>query len=265
MKTFVVDAFTSEPFKGNPAGVCLLEAVIDNQLMLNIAAELGLSETAFLLKKDDDTYTIRYFSPRMEIPLCGHATLASTKVLHEITGLQRILYHTVEGLQLDVRIEDGLIIMEFPRYTTSPIEVPVEMLDALGLSDMKMAVYNAETNIILIEIEDPYILKDLSPDFTELQRSYEGINGVLITSPSSDERFDFFSRYFWPWSGTNEDPVTGATHTFLAPYWGEKLGKNILRSFQASERTGHMEIELRDDSILIRGEAMMVLEGILRI
>lgn len=265
MKTYIVDAFTSEPFKGNPAGVCLLGAEIGSELMLNIAAELGMSETAFVQKSENDTYSIRYFSPRMEIPLCGHATLASTKVLHETTGLTRFFFHTVEGIQLDVRVQDGLITMEFPRYKTSPIEVPAVMLNALGLSDMVAAVYNAETNIILIEIGDPSTLKGLSPDFAELERSYEGINGVLITSPSTDESFDFFSRYFWPWSGTNEDPVTGATHTFLAPYWGERLGKSILRSFQASERTGNMEIELHDDSISIRGKAVVVLEGILRI
>ncbi len=265
MKTYIVDAFTAQPFKGNPAGVCLLETAIDNELMLNIAAELGMSETAFLQKRHNDNYSIRYFSPRMEIPLCGHATLASTKVLHEITGLQRIFFHTVESLQLDVKVQDNRITMEFPRYDTSPTEVPQEMLNALGLTSMVAAVYNAETNIILIEIEDPQRLQGLTPNFVDLQGSYKGINGVLITSPSSDNRFDFFSRYFWPWSGTNEDPVTGATHTFLAPYWAEKLGKNRLRSFQASQRTGHMQVKVYEDSILISGEAMIVLEGILRI
>lgn len=262
--TYIVDSFTNEAFKGNPAGVCLLENPLNEQEMQSIAAELNLSETAFVLKTGNEHWRIRYFSPKMEIPLCGHATLASAKVLVEKEELGPIHFTTGEGLNLRIVKEGDGLVMEFPRYETHPVPVPEGMLQALGINSVLNHVYNSETHILLLEIEHSDDLKFLSPDFNALVQTHDSLHGVLVTARGNDE-YDFHSRYFWPWSGSNEDPVTGATHTFLAPYWSERLGKQKMRSFQASARTGFMELDLKEDQLLIKGQAVLVLEGIMRI
>jgi len=268
IKTFIVDSFTDEPFKGNPAGVCVLEKALTETQMLSIAKELGLSETAFILKKAaEKNYTIRFFSPKMEISLCGHATLAAAKVLFEqFPLLKDIQFTTQQQLNLRIKREGLSILMEFPVYDTLPANVPTAMLIALGIKVFKNSVYNEENNILLIEISDSQVLKNLQPDYAALYRSHNSINGVLVTAPSTQSNFDFESRYFWPWSGTTEDPVTGATHTFLAKYWSDKLGKRKMNSFQCSERTGFMEVELiGEDTLIIKSVAQIVLEGLLRL
>ena len=139
------------------------------------------------------------------------------------------------------------------------------MLTALGLPEVINSELNAETRILLLEVASPETIRSLNPDFRSLIESHNGINGVLVTAPSDQTDFDFESRYFWPWSGTDEDPVTGGTHTFLAPYWAERMGKTQLRSFQCSARTGFMELNVADDHVVIRGQATVVLEGSLRL
>lgn len=267
MKTFIVDSFTNEAFKGNPAGVCLLEQAISDPLMQSIAQELGLSETAFIKPlQRNDTFSIRFFSPKMEIPLCGHATLAASKVVLEQFACQSIHFLNIQGLDLFIITEGNEIIMEFPVYQTTSMEAPEALLQALGIAEINNSVYNAETNILLLEIESAKQLRELSPDFSALYESIDTINGVLLTAPADDEEYDFHSRYFWPWSGTNEDPVTGGTHTFLTPYWTQRLGKTRMKSFQSSQRTGFMEVELLNDhKMTIRSQAQIVLEGKLRL
>lgn len=262
--TFIVDAFTDVPFKGNPAGVCLLENILSDEQMQSIATELGFSETAFVHFIDaSQNYSIRYFSPKMEIPLCGHATLASSKVLFEKhPELEHIEFLTVEKLELQISRVGTHIQMEFPVYHTSPADVPDELLRALGISSIVNSAYNAETNILVLEIVDSHILEALQPDFEALVKSHDTINGVLVTAPSQRSGYDFESRYFWPWSGTNEDPVTGGTHTFLTPYWAKRLNKTKLNSFQCSARSGFMEVELTADSKLtITSQACIVIRG----
>lgn len=263
IKTYIVDAFTDQPFKGNPAGVCLVDTTLSEEQMLSIAQELGLSETAFVLNHQKEAYySIRYFSPVMEIPLCGHATLASSKVLFEQVETKEIRFRTIQDITLDVTMEDGLICMRFPIYQTRPSTAPKALLDALGIREVNHVVYNEETKILLLEISSAKKLSNLSPDFKALKAAHSSINGVLITAPSGDDEFDFHSRYFWPWSGTNEDPATGGTHTFLTSYWAMKLGKTKMKSFQSSKRTGWMEVELVDDStLIIRSQAVIFLEG----
>lgn len=263
MKVFIVDSFTREKFTGNPAGVCLVDAKIKVKQMLSIAQELNLSETAFLERLESNgEFKIRYFSPKMEIPLCGHATLASAKILFEYENLEEVNFTTIQGIRLSVAKKGAQIQMEFPIYKTRSAEVPPAMLRALGLGAVKQVAYNEETRILLLEIEDTEHLATLSPDFAALYASHDAINGVLITAPDNTGKYDFHSRYFWPWSGTNEDPVTGGTHTFLAKYWADKLGKSVMQSFQSSARTGSMEVEILDENkLLIRGEAVCVLAG----
>jgi PhzF family phenazine biosynthesis protein len=262
MKTFIVDSFTDQPFKGNPAGVCLVESPLSDATMLQIAQELNLSETAFVRPQEaGDAFAIRFFSPKMEIPLCGHATLASAKVMFRTRALSEVHFVNIQGLDLAARASGGSIIMEFPAYGTQPAHAPEALIAALGISAVTNAVYNAETRILMLEIADARELASLAPDYAALYRAHDSINGVLVTAASRDGDYDFHSRYFWPWSGTDEDPVTGGTHTFLTPYWAPRLGKTRMRSFQSSKRTGFMEVELADGKVLIQGQAAIVLEG----
>jgi len=262
MKTFIIDSFTDQPFKGNPAGVCITEAPLGDETMLHIARELNLSETAFLSRLDsEERFSIRYFSPKMEIPLCGHATLASSKAMFSRYGLSEVHFRNIQDLDLTARVSGHGITMKFPVYDTHAAEVPPALLAALGLSSARNVAYNNETRILLLEIASTSVLAHLRPDFAALLRSHNSINGVLVTAPSVGDGFDFHSRYFWPWSGTNEDPVTGGSHTFLAKYWSERLGKTRMKSFQASERSGFMDVELVDDYLLISSQAVIVFEG----
>lgn len=268
IKTFIADAFTNEAFKGNPAGVCLPEQEPGDALMLSIAKELGLSETAFIRQSGESgCYAIRFFSPKMEIPLCGHATMASAAVLFtSLPELEEIVFITAKGFRLTVLKNGGEIVMQFPVYDTAPVSAPAALLRALGLQQVMNSVYNKETNILLLEIARSLELEKLKPDFTALVKSHGSINGVLVTAPSQRPGFDFESRYFWPWSGTDEDPVTGGTHTFLAKYWSKKTGKTKMKSFQCSQRTGFMEVELKSDKqMIIKGSARIVLEGLLTV
>lgn len=266
MRTFIVDSFTDTPFKGNPAGVCLVDSELSDERMLHIAQELNLSETAFLSPLESNSaFAIRYFSPKMEIPLCGHATLASAKVIFSTHELNEVHFKNIQNLDLSAKEVDGQIVMEFPVYETRPADAPPALLAALGIIAVKNAVYNEETRILLLEIADPQELAALDPDCSALYRSHNSINGVLVTAASGTDGYDFHSRYFWPWSGTNEDPVTGGTHTFLAKYWASRLGKTKMKSFQSSKRTGFMEVELIDGKLRIKGQAVIVLEGQLTI
>ena len=267
IKTYIVDAFTDQRFSGNPAGVCLIESELEDTLMLSIAKELGLSETAFVRKIDNENYSIRYFSPKMEIPLCGHATLASSKVLFaNDKSINKIHFINIQNLELIISNLGDDIIMQFPIYETEPASFPSLLTKALGLESVKNCEFNKETHILILEIEDSTVLSNLKPNFEELYKSHNEINGVLVTALSKKENYDFESRYFWPWSGTNEDPVTGGTHTFLAKYWSKRLGKSKMNSFQSSERSGYMEVELIDDkNMTIKSNAQIIFEGNLTI
>lgn len=264
IETYIVDSFTDQVFRGNPAGVCMVKSELEENLMLSIAKELGLSETAFIKELIlDQEYSIRFFSPKMEIPLCGHATLAASKVIFDKSQLiSNINFITGEGLVLAIARNGDDILMEFPLYDVLPKSAPEEILFALGIEEICYSGYNVENKILMIEIGDCNVLRDLQPDFEKLKRSYTSINGVSVTSVSDKPEYDFESRYFWPWSGTNEDPVTGGTHTFLTKYWSEKLNKTRMKSFQCSERTGFMELELiNDHKFTIKSKAQIVLKG----
>lgn len=268
IETYIVDSFTDKPFKGNPAGVCVLNQMLLDEKMQLIAKELGLSETAFITQiAGQSRYSIRYFSPIMEIPLCGHATLAASKVLFEIfPEMEKIHFENTQGLDLIIKKDKEKIEMQFPVYDTVPQSAPNKLLNALGITEISNSELNKETSILLLEIESSELLESLSPDFEKLKGSHNSINGVLITAISHRDGYDFESRYFWPWSGTNEDPVTGGTHTFLTKYWSTRLNKKKMNSYQCSQRTGFMEVELiNDHAMIIKSEAQIVLKGELRI
>ena len=261
MKTYFVDSFTNEKFKGNPAAVCLPEDELDIATMQSIATEIGFSETAFIKQTTDNTYSIRFFTPKIEIPLCGHATLASSKIIFDKTSLDTIKFINCNNIELIVEKVGTKIKMQFPVYDTEETEVPRKMLEALGISEIVNKRYSPKNKIILIEIESAIELTNLKPDFTALINSYTGINGVLVTAISENENYDFKYRYFWPWAGTDEDPVTGGVQTFLTKYWATKLNKTKLNAYQSSSRTGSMSTELLQDKVFILGEAVTILEG----
>lgn len=261
MKTYFVDSFTNKKFKGNPAAVCLLEGEMDNPTMQSIATEIGFSETAFVKHVSANMYSIKFFTPKKEIPLCGHATLAASKIVFDSTNAETITFINNQHVELKIQKANGQIVMQFPVYDTEAIDIPKSLLDALGIDKPVNVRFSPINKIILIEISDSTIVANLRPDFSALINSYNGINGVLVTAQSSDINFDFQYRYFWPWAGTNEDPVTGGVQTFLTKYWALKLKKNKLKAFQSSQRTGTMNTELLKDKVLIYGEAVTVFEG----
>jgi PhzF family phenazine biosynthesis protein len=261
MKTYFVDSFTNQKFKGNPAAVCITPTDLDDATMQSIATEIGFSETAFIRNLSGDRYNIRFFTPKQEIPLCGHATLASSKILFDTTDLTQIRFINCENIELNIHKSEGKIVMQFPVYDTEEISVPQPVLKALGIVKILDSRYSPYNKIILLEIQGTTALANVQPDFQALMQSYTGINGVLVTAASEDSDFDFHYRYFWPWAGTNEDPVTGGVQTFLTKYWAMKLGKNRLNAFQSSARTGIMITELRGETVLIYGEAVTVFEG----
>lgn len=261
MKTYFVDSFTNEKFKGNPAAVCLPDRDLDSDTMQSIAAEIGFSETAFIKQITDNTYSIRFFSPKTEIPLCGHATLASSKIVFSTNSFDSIKFINCNNVELCIEKAAQKIRMQFPVYDTEETEVPQKMFDALGITEIVAKRYSPINKIIVIEIKSAGELANLKPDFTALVNSHTGINGVLVTAISDNDNFDFHYRYFWPWAGTNEDPVTGGIQTFLTKYWATKLNKTKLNAYQSSLRTGTMSTELLKDKVYIFGEAVIVLQG----
>lgn len=265
MKIYFVDSFTNQKFKGNPAAVCITGSNMDDTTMQSIATEIGFSETAFIKKVNDkdNNYNIRFFTPKMEISLCGHATLAASKIIFDTTNVQNISFVNCEKVDLKIGKLNDKIVMQFPVYETTEINVPQSVLDSLGIEKTVETRFNPDLKIIILEIDDTETLANLKPDFLALVNSYTGIAGVLVTAYSKSVEFDFHYRYFWPWAGTNEDPVTGGVQTFLTKYWATKLNKQKLNAFQSSLRTGIMTTELFEDKVLIYGDAVTVFEGLL--
>lgn len=256
IRFFQVDAFTNKPFSGNPAGVCLSEAPLADETMLAVAAENNLSETAFLVKQADG-YSLRWFTPRVEIALCGHATLASAHVLWS-NGLEPrdtpLRFHTVRSGLLTATAREELIELDFPARTYEPVVLPTA-LRQLFQDNYSNTVYSHDRYIV--ELPSAGAVAAFEPDF-QLLASYP----VVITAPGdSDSPYDFVSRYFAAPLGVNEDPVTGSAHCCLAPYWADKLGKTSFSAYQASARGGELKVELHGERVLLRGEAVTVISG----
>jgi len=264
LEIYQVDSFTSEPFKGNPAGVCITENALDENLMFAITAEMAVSETAFLSLSD---LNLRWFTPKVEVSLCGHGTLAVAHILKEkalVSVGEEILFNTLSG-SLRVKIEDKHIEMDFPGSTIDfNITANSEMLTHLGIKPEQLISFGIFDSKVFIEMSTESQLLDLTPNFDGLKK-LPG-RSVLITTKSESKGIDFISRYFAPWVGVNEDPVTGSAHCALAVYWGEKLSKTILTGYQASERGGFVKVELLSNQrIKLIGEAVTVLKGTMRV
>ena len=254
---FQVDAFTENPFKGNPAAVCLLQNEIPDDLMQKIAAENNLAETAFVLRSETG-FSLRWFTPTVEIKLCGHGTLATAHVLWEqgiLSKNELAAFHTLSGL-LTVKKIDNWLQLNFPRFSYKAIDVSVDMLKALGISPVNSVC--ADDGRYIIEVGEESKLLSINPDFSILKNH----PSVAVTCKApNDSPYDFISRSFAPSHGVNEDPVTGSSHCALAPYWSEKLHKTELFAFQASARGGELKLRLMGERVLIEGKAVTVIKG----
>ncbi len=256
---FHVDAFTDIPFRGNPAAVCLLHEPRDAEWMRLVAREMNLSETAFVAPAGD-MFSLRWFTPEVEVDLCGHATLASAHVLWEIgrlPGPDAARFDTRSGL-LEVRRSDKWIVLDFPAIPAEPGTVPPQVVEALRVDPVATLVCGPRW---LIEVDREETLRALAPDFARM-RSVPG-RAVMVTARSDDPSHDFVSRYFAPWVGVNEDPVTGVAHCCLGPYWGARLGKTVMTGHQASARGGTVKMEVRGARVMLSGQAVTVAAGAL--
>lgn len=254
MRLLQVDAFTSQAFRGNPAAVCLLDRERDERWMQDVAAEMNLSETAFLLRREDDDYSLRWFTPAVEVALCGHATLASAHALYEEHGLESVRFHTKSGI-LTAERTGNAIELDFPATPEERADAPEGLLESLAIAQPVYVGRNRFDYLVEVASEDE--VRALDPDHAQLRRI--PVRGVIVTSRSRE--FDFVSRFFAPGSGIDEDPVTGSAHCCLTPYWSPKLGKDAMTAFQASKRGGVVRVRLAGDRVKLGGEAVTVLRG----
>jgi PhzF family phenazine biosynthesis protein len=260
-----VDAFTSEPFAGNPAAVCLLEDERSEAWLQAVAAEMNLSETAFLRRSGATAWRLRWFTPALEVPLCGHATLASAHVLFE-TGRARgegVEFATRSGTLRARAAGGGAIELDLPAYRSEPAALPGAVLAALGAAPVAVRLVEraGRGETWLLELAGEADVRRLAPDFGALRAA--GAPAVIATARGDESGFDCVSRYFAPDVGIDEDPVTGAAHCALGPYWAERLGRKALRAWQASKRGGELGVRVEGDRVALVGRAVTVLRGAL--
>lgn len=257
MRIRVVDAFTDRPFAGNPAGVCLLDAWREDAWMQSVATELNLSETAFAVARADGDWELRWFTPAVEVDLCGHATLATVHALHA-DGLvpDAVRFHTRSGVLVAHAGDE--ITLDFPAAPSHAVAAPDGLADALGATPEAVLAVPALRELMAVFGSEEDV-RGLAPDFAALLRM--DTRGVIATAPSS--QYDFVSRVFLPSVGIPEDPVTGGAHTALAPYWATRLGRDPLVGFQASARGGLVRTSVHGDRVHLGGRAVTVLDGTL--
>ena len=255
---YQVDAFSPVPFRGNPAAVCLLDHPRPDAWMTALAAEMNLSETAFVLPEGTG-YRLRWMTPKVEVRLCGHATLASAHILFETSKAapnDTLHFHTLSG-ELTARQVDGWIELNFPVKSVAASEPPAGLMEALGVQPVWVG-RNEQT--YLVEVEDEETVRSAQPNHAALASL--PLRYVLLTSRGrSGGAYDCVSRYFAPGAGIAEDPVTGSAHCYVIDYWGQKLGKDQLLAYQASARGGELRLVRQGERVLIRGQAVTILRG----
>jgi PhzF family phenazine biosynthesis protein len=252
---YQLDAFTTRRFAGNSAAVMLLEGFLPDATMQAIAAENNLAETAFVVPDGSD-YRLRWFTPTVEVPLCGHATLASAAVVLERLepGRTQVVFHSVSGPLIVTRTESGYV-MDFPARPSDAVQPPPGLAEALGAKLVE--VFAHPTNYLGM-LTSAKVVRELTPDLAAIARIDR--SGVIVTAPG-DEGYDFVSRYFAPAKGIPEDPVTGGAHCMLVPYWAKRLGKTAFRAFQASRRGGEIVCRLAGDRVELEGACVFYLDG----
>lgn len=257
MKQYVVDAFTNQIFKGNPAAVCILDEWINEEVMLNIAIENNLSETAFAVKNSNQ-YEIRWFTPGGEVDLCGHATLATAFViLNFYENTDEIYFKTIDNIQLSVKRRDTLYEMEFPAYDLKSVNITDEIINALGVKPNE--IFKARD--LLCVLDSPQSVIDFKPNLDKIEK----LEGLLLHITAKGKEYDCVSRSFGPKLNIPEDPVCGSGHCHIVPYWSEKLNKNNIHAYQDSKRSGQLYCKIKNDKVLIAGEATLFSESKLNI
>jgi PhzF family phenazine biosynthesis protein len=255
---YQVDAFTTEPFKGNPAGVCILDQEPSAVWMQNVAMEMNLSETAFVFP-GKNCRMIRFFTPETEVPLCGHATLSASHILYEanlVNADEEISLLAKAGV-LKVRKSGSWITMNFPSYPVNQVPVPNEFERVVGAKPLEF--YKISNGWTLALISEEQIIRDMKPDFRAMKNSEFG--DLMVTARSSDKNYDFCLRFFAPALGIDEDPVTGSAHCALVPFWHMKTGRNDFISHQVSKRTGVLKVSLKGDRVEISGQAITIMKS----
>jgi PhzF family phenazine biosynthesis protein len=259
----IVDAFTDRPFTGNPAAVVLLDESPADEWMAAVAREANVSDTAFVIREQsaEGEFLLRWFTPTMEVDLCGHATLASAHCLFEDGVREPIRFVTRSGVLTVNRWPDGSIAMDFPAWPPSEIEVRPAAADALG-APVEWTGRTENEFFLLALVADERSVRELNPDLTAVSRL--NASAVIATGlADADSEYDFVSRLFAPNAGIPEDPVTGSSHTVLAPFWADRLGRTSLLGLQASPRSGLVRVEVNGDRVTIIGRAVTVLNGAL--
>ena len=257
-----VDAFTDVAFRGNPAAVCLLDAPAADSWMQSVATEMNLAETAFVVERSDGDFGLRWFTPRREIELCGHATLASAHVLfHSGRATTRVAFHTMSGV-LTCSVDGARIEMDFPSNPPHPIPMPDGLATALGVVEV-VKVCESANRWHLVELESEAAVVAVAPDFTSLARI--GAGAAIVTARAATPGADIASRVFVPGAGIDEDSVTGSAHCSLVPYWSEKLGRTELVAYQASARGGTLHCRLAGGRVFLAGSAVTILTSELQV
>lgn len=260
---FILDAFSSLPFRGSPTGVVVFETLPPSTQLLSIADELQFPVSAFIQKSNSEHYEIKYFTTITEIPACGHATLAAAQIVFELEGCTQVSFKTIEGICIEVALQDGIVWMTYPKYGLEKYSPNPVLLKALGLDDTVYIGFCPQLESLFIEIADPAILRTLKPDFPQLLAADPALKEVVIMSNSDDPAYDFLLRSFCPWIGIDEDPVTGSVHSVLAPYWSKKRGKNALKAFQCSRRGGEVFVRSETESVKLGGQNCLIASGAL--
>ena len=258
-RVIVVDAFTAEPFRGNPAAVCLLHQEAPESWMQAVAAEMNLSETAFVRRRAEGDFSIRWFTPTVEVPLCGHATLASAQVLWEeelASREQSITFHAQSGL-LTARREADWICLDFPALPVEQCALPSGLSEALGCRPL--SIHRNQSGAYLVEVDSERTVRELQPDPRRL--CHAGLGICIVTARSDADSYNFVSRFFGPGIGIDEDPVTGAAHCSLGPYWAERLGKTELVGHQVSRRGGIVRVRMHGARVDVLGQALTAMRG----
>ena len=260
---YQADAFSDKPFMGNPAGVMFCDTLMDSELMQNIAMEMNLSETAFIIS-DGAGFQIRYFTPVEEVPLCGHATLASAHIIYE-TGLKKLdetIFLKAKVGELTVHWNAGWLTMNFPAYPLEKIDTPSTFKETVGFEPVE--TYSSSYGWIVAVAGSEKDIQQANPDFGKIIAN--GLGHLMITAKSNSDDADFVVRCFAPILGVNEDPVTGSAHCALTPLWNKKLNKLEMNSFQLSKRTGRLRVKIvKNDRVEISGKAVTVFEAKLKI
>ena len=258
MAIWRIDAFTDRPFAGNPAGVMILDQPADPAWMQDVALEMNLSETAFLWPEEDG-FRLRWFTPTVEVELCGHATVASAHLLFESGRLRpddRATFYTLSGPLYAVREADGGLSVDFPAEPESPADPPSILAESLGVTPRYVGKNRFD---YLVEVESEAFVRSLRPDFNLMAAL--PVRGVIATARSASPEYDFVSRFFAPAAGVNEDPVTGSAHCCLGPFWKKRLKKNELVGYQASRRGGTVRVRVGEGRVTIGGRAVTVIRG----